>query len=64
MFDRLWKRFKRRNMCATKRRAIEILERDNVSAVEMTTICGSGVVVYGIRAVESQGSPFRARRLA
>jgi hypothetical protein len=61
---RLLKRFKRRNMCATKRRAIEILERSDVSAVELTESYGSGIVVYGIRAVESQGGPFRARRLA
>jgi hypothetical protein len=64
MFDRLLKRFKRRNMCATKRRALEILESDKVSAVEVTESYGSGIVVYGIRAVESNGQSRRARRLA
>jgi hypothetical protein len=64
MFDRLLKRFKRRKMCPLKRRVIEILEKDNVSAVELTESCGSGIVLYGIRAVESQGSPFRAQRFA
>jgi hypothetical protein len=60
----LLKRFERRNMCATKRRAIEILERDGVSAVEVTESYGSGIVAFQIRAIESQGGPFRARRLA
>ncbi|WP_439357730.1 hypothetical protein [Bradyrhizobium sp. DASA03007] len=60
MFE-LMKRFKRRKMDATKRRAIEILERDNVSAVELAEIPGSGIVVYGIRAVEATR---RAQRLA
>jgi hypothetical protein len=63
MFE-LLKRFKRRNMCELKRRVIETLERDEVSAVELTQNYGSGIVVYEIRAVESQDGPFRARRLA
>jgi hypothetical protein len=61
---RLLKRFKRRNMCATKRRVIEILEKDSVAAVELTESRGSGIIMYQIRAIESQGSPWHARRFA
>jgi hypothetical protein len=61
---RLWKRFKRRSMCETKRKAIEILERSDVSAVELTESYGSGIVAYQIRAIEGQRHSSRARRLA
>ncbi|WP_316196538.1 hypothetical protein [Bradyrhizobium sp. SZCCHNS3053] len=63
MIFELMMRFKRRNMCPVKRRAIELLERDDVAAVQMAESRGAGNnTYYEIRAM--QGRSFRARTLA
>lgn len=49
----------RRSMCPVKRRAIELLERDDVSAVQVSESHGSGnITLFEIKAVK--GRAFRA----
>ena len=49
----------RRNMCPVKRRAIELLEQDDVAAAQVSESYGAGnVTVFEIKAVK--GRAFRA----